>query len=82
MQNDSRNDNHSVSLLMKEIHDLYIIGEDDYPYQRIRNFAFKNTIILRDMLMMSGKYMTKCEAAHGKRRNLVCSPKSRYGEPG
>lgn len=40
-QNDSRNDNHSVSLLVKEIHDLYIIGEDDYPYQRIRNFALK-----------------------------------------
>ena len=40
-QNDSKNDNHSVSLLVKEIHDLYIIGEDDYPYQRIRNFALK-----------------------------------------
>lgn len=40
-QNDSRNDNHSVSLLVKEIYDLYIIGEDDYPYQRIRNFALK-----------------------------------------
>ena len=40
-QNYSKNDNHSVSLLVKEIHDLYIIGEDDYPYQRIRNFALK-----------------------------------------
>lgn len=40
-QNDSKNDNHSVSLLVKEIHDLYIIGEDDYTYQRIRNFALK-----------------------------------------
>ncbi|MBX9075934.1 hypothetical protein HCG65_05215 [Streptococcus anginosus] len=40
-QNDSKNDNHSVSLLVKEIHDLYIIGEDDYPYQRIRNFALE-----------------------------------------
>ena len=40
-QNDSINDNHSIFLLVKKIHNLYIIGKDDYPYQRIRNLALK-----------------------------------------